>query len=377
MRVGKIFGIDIVINLSWLFIFAFVAWALADVGPFRDVSMLPAQRVTLGIITALLFFGSVLAHELAHSLVARSRGIPIKQITLFMFGGVSNLEGEPGTAPVEAWISFVGPLTSLVLGAIFFSLSLLLGPRTPLGVATEYLGYANIVLGIFNLLPAFPLDGGRVLHALVWRITKSRYRATQIAAGIGRLLAGLFILYGIFATLYFGFDNALSGLWMVFIGWFLLQAGTAEETHAELEHALQGLTAADIAEAPPVALPADATADVVLQTMMRTGRRAFPVMLGDRLLGIVSLGDFVKLGDRPPGAAYVTSLMTRLEDLHSVTPTTQATDVLKLFSQTGVAQIPVIDAGGQLVGFVTRENILRRLPLHRDLRRIAPASPQV
>jgi len=373
MRIGKIFGIDIVINLSWLFIFAFVAWALADVGPFRGISLAPFQRVTLGIITALFFFASVLVHELAHSLVARKRGIPIKQITLFMFGGVSSLEGEPSTAPVEAWIAFVGPLTSIIIGVVFFALSLLMRPASPLGLATEYLAFANFVLGVFNLLPAFPLDGGRVLHALVWRWTKSRYRATQIAATTGRIVAWLFVIYGAFVVLYYGMNSAFSGLWLIFIGWFLLQAGGAERMHAELVHALADLTAKDIAEAPPQALAADARADAALQLMMKTGHRAFPVMLGDQLLGILSMSDFAKLGDRGPAEAYVTSLMTRVEDLKTASPTTKATDVLQMLSQTGLGQIPVMDESGVLLGFVTRENILRRLPLRRELDRAQPA----
>lgn len=371
MRIGRIFGIDIVVSLSWLFIFAFVAWALADVGPFQSISLTQPARIGLGIITALCFFASVLIHELAHSLVARRRGIPIKQITLFMFGGVSNLEGEPTTAPVEAWIAFVGPLTSIVLGVFFLGISLLIGSTNALGLAAQYLAWANVLLGIFNLLPAFPLDGGRVLHALVWRVTKSRYRATQIAATIGKVVAWMFVAYGAFVALSDA-KAAFSGLWLVFIGWFLLQAGGAERMHAELVHALAGLTAKDLAEPPPQALPADATADVALQLMMKTGHRAFPVMLGDQLLGILSMSDFAKLGDRAPSQAYVTSLMTRTEDLKRVSPSTDANEVLRLLSSTGLGQIPVMDDTGTLYGFVTRENVLRRLPLRRELDRVAP-----
>jgi Zn-dependent protease len=369
MRVGKIFGIDIVINLSWLFIFAFVAWALAEVGPFRTLNLSPIERAVLGIITAVLFFASVLTHELAHSLVARRRGIPIQQITLFIFGGVSSLEGEPTTAPVEAWIAFVGPLTSIVIGCIFLGVAFVLGPSSAPGLAAGYLSYANFVLGIFNLLPAFPLDGGRVLHALVWRSTKSRYRATQIAARVGRVIAWLFVIGGAAMML---LTTDIWGLWIIFMGWFLLQAGGAERMHAELVHSLAGLTAKDIAETAPEALPADATADAALQLMMRTGYRAFPVMLGDQLLGIFTMRDFSKLGDRPPSQAYVTSLMTRVEDLKTAAPATKASDVLDMLFKTGLGQIPVMDEGGKLLGFVTRENLLRRLTVNRDLDRIAP-----
>lgn len=373
MRIGKIFGIDIVINLSWLFIFAFVAWSLADVGPFRLISVTPFQRMTLGIITALFFFASVLAHELAHSLVARKRGIPIARITLFIFGGVSSLQGEPSTAPIEAWIAFVGPLTSVIIGLLFWGASMLMGPHTPLGIATQYLAFANVVLGVFNLLPAYPLDGGRVLHAMIWRWTKSRFRATQIAASIGRIVAILFVAYGAFVTLYLGV-SAVNGLWLIFIGWFLLQAGGAEQMQAELLNALRGLTARDIAVAPPEPLSADATADLALQMMMKTGSRAFPVVLGDQLLGILTMSDFAKLGDRPPADAYVTSLMTRVADLKSAPPTASAADVVQMLSQSGVAQIPIIDEAGSLVGFVTRESILRRLPFQRELEKVSRAA---
>jgi Zn-dependent protease/CBS domain-containing protein len=367
MRIGKIFGIDVVVNLSWLFIFAFVAWSLAQVGPFRLIDLTPFQRVALGVVTALLFVASVLAHELAHSLVARARGIPIARITLFIFGGVSSLEGEPSTAPIEAWIAFVGPLTSVVLGLLFFALSALFGVHTAAGSAAGYLGGVNILLGIFNLVPAYPLDGGRVLHALIWRWTNNRFRATQIAASAGRVMAILLVSYGAFQTLYKGVGTG-SGLWFVFIGWFLLQAGGAERMQAELAHSLVGLSARDIATAAPEPLPADTTGDVALQRMMKTGNRALPIMLGDQLLGILTMSDFAKLGDRSPNEAYVTSLMTRMEDVRSALPSADALDVVRMLSQAGVAQIPVVDEAGLLVGFVTRESILRRLPLHKDNR---------
>ncbi len=373
MRIGKVFGIEIVINLSWLFIFAFVAWSLADVGPFRLINIPPFERMGLGIITALFFFASVLAHELAHSLVARARGIPIKQITLFIFGGVSNLEGEPTTAPVEAWIAFVGPLTSLLLGLVFAIISILLGSTTPFRIAAAYLAFANVILGLFNLLPAFPLDGGRVLHAIIWRWTKSRLRATQIAATVGRILAIGLVTYGAFVTL----TSKLSyvwGLWYIFIGWYLLQAGGAEQMQAEMLSALSGLTAGDIAVPPPEPLAADATADAALQIMMKTGNRALPVMLGDQLLGIITMSDFTKLNGRGPSDAYVTSLMTRLADLKSVSPSVSAVDALRMLSQSGVAQLPVIDETGKLVGFVTRESILNRLPLQREMQRVTRAA---
>ena len=179
MRIGTLFGIEITVHVSWIFIFALVAWALSNpVGPLQLASSNAAVRAVLGIAGSLLFFGSVLTHELAHSLLARSRGIPVRGITLFVFGGVSLFEGDPGDAPAEAWISGIGPLTSLVLGGLFWGLAALT-PVAALAALFRYLSVANVVLAAFNFLPAYPLDGGRVLHALIWRATRSRSRAVS------------------------------------------------------------------------------------------------------------------------------------------------------------------------------------------------------
>jgi Zn-dependent protease/predicted transcriptional regulator len=376
MRIGKIFGIDITINVSWLFVFALMAWSLgSSVGPLRAVGLSMSARITLGIVMALLFFASVLAHELAHSLVARARGVPIAGITLFIFGGVSSFEGEPSTAPAEAWISGVGPLTSLVLGGVFYALALAFGlsrvaysgvpvasdgavhdPQLALAVAFGYLAAANVALAIFNILPAFPLDGGRVFHAVAWRVTGDRLRATRIAVVVGRVIASIFIIYGIIVTLVFGLGG---GLWLTFIGWFLIQAGNAEQLQAEVTTALRGHPVSDLAAEPVMRLPADETADAALRTMLGAQAHALPVFVGDRFIGIVAMSDFAKVGPDGLPATYVTAIMTRAEDLTSVSPTTEATEALKALARSGHQQLPVIGPGGDLLGFVTRDAIVR------------------
>ncbi|MGH7330825.1 MAG: site-2 protease family protein, partial [Polyangiaceae bacterium] len=189
MKLGRIFGIEITVHVTWLFVFALFAWSLSSgFGPFVQLRVSEGARIALAIFTTLLFFMSVLIHELAHSLLARSRGIHVRGIMLFIFGGVSQFEEEASSAPIAAWVSAIGPLTSLALAAVFYGLMRVFGV-TPLGVAFAYLSFANLLLAIFNLIPAYPLDGGRVLQALVWRATGDQYRATRSAVIVGRVFA--------------------------------------------------------------------------------------------------------------------------------------------------------------------------------------------
>jgi Zn-dependent protease/CBS domain-containing protein len=364
MSLGRLFGINIRIDLSWLFVFALVVWSLSSkFGPFEAVATDLPTRMLLGILTAMLFFASILAHELAHSLTARARGIPIESITLFIFGGISHFKGEPTTAPSSAWISLVGPLASLAIGAAFFFAGALIGAHNAFGVAAGYLAFANIALGLFNLLPVFPLDGGRVLHALLWSATKDRVRATRIAVIIGRIPAWLIIVFGIDQTLRFGIG---SGLWLTFIGWFLLQAGNAEALQTEISAALKGHTAAELAEPAVLAVAPNATGTQALETMRSQRARALPVLLGGQFLGIVTATDLAKISSDELGATFVTALMTRRETLKSITPESSASDILRILAESGHQQLPVIDAGGTFHGFVTVQGILRWAAFDRE-----------
>ncbi|MDQ2817648.1 MAG: site-2 protease family protein [Candidatus Eremiobacteraeota bacterium] len=361
MRVATVFGIDIRIHFGWIFIFALVAWSLSsDIGPLRHVQVTSGQRMMLAIVTALLFFASVVAHELSHSLLARARGIPIKGITLFVFGGVSSLGGEPQTAGVEGWIALVGPLTSFGLAVIFYAIAAGLGLRTAPGEAAGYLALANAALGAFNLLPAYPLDGGRIFHALAWRRTGDLMRATRSAVRVSRVVAILMMAYGALETLVIGFGG---GLWLIVIGWFLLEAGAAQGMQMQLASAIRGRFARDLLSTPAPAIAANATVGEAVSELVKGGVRAAPVMLGDSLLGIVTFSDLAKLNGESPAGAYVTSIMTRTQDLKSATPATPAEELLKMLVDGNYDQIPVIDAAGALVGFVTREGILRRFAI--------------
>lgn len=357
MRIGRLFGIDIAIDVSWLFIFAIVAWSLGSpVGPFRATDVTPATRALLAIVTALLLFSSVILHELAHSLAAKRSGIEIKEIRLFLFGGVSRFESEPKTPGLAAWISFAGPLTSFVLAGISALVGFALGgTKTPAGTAFDYLAAANAILGAFNLLPAFPMDGGRVLQSLIWGITHDRLRATRIAAWVGGGIAWLAIVAGIVDILQRGFG---AGIWYMLMGWFLLRAGQSEANSAVLQDAIVGHTALQLAEPVRASVPADALGDAVLQVMLKSGARAVPVLLGDRFIGIIAMADLAHVEAAELSQTYATALMKRIEDLKSIPPDADAGEALRLLGETGFNQLPVVDADGTLVGFVTRQGVI-------------------
>ena len=360
MRTGRIFGIDIYIDPSWLLIFVVVAWMLSsDVGPLRSANLSTGERWALGILTALLFFGSVLAHELAHSVVARMRGLPVTRITLFIFGGISQIGGDFESASGEGWIAFVGPLTSFVLSGLFYLIAQALSMYPALALAAGYLAWANGVLAIFNLVPAYPLDGGKVLHSLIWRATGDRRRATRVAAAIGQTIALFMVVFGIFTAFTVSF---FSGLWFALIGWFLFQAGRSEAYQSELAMSLRGLRASSVATAPPPPLPPNVSARDATEALLHSGQRAAPVVADGRLIGIVTLTDLARVHASSPDAP-VSALMTPVDKVKSVSPASDAMQALNLLAQNGYHQVPVIDETGTLAGFVTREGVLQRLAL--------------
>ncbi len=361
MRVGRIFGIDIYIDLSWFLIFVFVAWMLgSSTGPLAAAGLSGADRIWLGVLTALLFFGSVLAHELAHSVVARMRGLPVSRITLFIFGGVSQISGDFDSAGGEGVIAFVGPLTSFVLAALFYFVAQALGTQSPVGVACGYLAWANLVLAIFNLLPAYPLDGGKVLHSFIWRATGDRLRATRISAGIGQGFALVLVLLGILEMFAGGFFN---GLWFWLIGLFLFQAARSEASQSQLAATLRGQKASALATGAPPPLSPDTSARVATEALLQSGQRAAAVVDGGKLTGMITLTDLARAHASSRDDAPVSSLMTPVANIKSVTPGSDSMQALSLLAQSGYHQLPVIDESGAVQGFITREGLLQRLSL--------------
>jgi Zn-dependent protease/CBS domain-containing protein len=362
--IGQIFGVNIIIDVSWLFIFAIVSWALgSSAGPFHTVDVTPGVRAVLAVLTALLFFASVLLHELAHSLVARSQGIPVKEIRLFIFGGASNLTEEPKAPLAAAWLAFAGPLMSLVLAVVCGLAATLIGITSPTGVVLAYLATANAIVGFFNLVPAFPMDGGRILQAIVWAITHDRTRATGIAGRVGVIFAWLMIAYGITDVLMQGLGG---GLWFTFIGWFLLLSAQGERRQAQLQVALRGHSALQLAVPAAETLSADTHGDTALKLMLSKRVRALPIVLGDRFVGLVTLGDFAHSDASQLENTYVTAVMKRVADVTTIAPTADALEALAILGKTGFHQLPVVDIDGMFLGFVTREGVIDWLAHHRE-----------
>jgi Zn-dependent protease/predicted transcriptional regulator len=368
LPIGKIAGIEIDVHLSWLIICVLLTGSLA-IGwlPFAVPHQLTVVYWLAAILTVLLFFASVLAHELAHSLVARGRGLPVSRISLFIFGGVSDIEREPESAGVDFQMAFVGPLTSLVLGALLLMVARVIGPSSALiGAVFGYLGITNILLGAFNLLPGFPLDGGRVLRSILWKLTGSLTRATRIAANAGQVISYLMILAGIWL---FFHGDVLDGLWLGFIALFLLLAAQAESTQITLESSTVGITVDQVmSPVPPVAPPEYPIQRAVDEYVTHTGQRVVPVVQGELLAGMVTLRDIRKVPREHWASETLGQIMIPLAKLLSVTPSQPLIDAVNMLEEIQVSQLPVI-ADGRMVGIIERDTVIKWVNLRQDLGR--------
>jgi Zn-dependent protease/predicted transcriptional regulator len=365
-RIGKIAGIEIDINVSWIVILVLLTVSLATGWfPLLYPGWSTATYWVVSFISALLLFVSVLLHELAHSLVARRSGLPVKNITLFIFGGVSNIEQEPKSPGVEFLVAIVGPLTSLLIGAVCIVLrSPIHGSGSPLEGILSYLALTNVLLGVFNLIPGFPLDGGRVLRSIVWKITGSLAKATRVATISGQIIAYLFILWGIY-LLFSG--DALNGIWIGFIGWFLLSAAQSANTQGMLESALRGVTVAEVMNPTPPEVPATISLQqLVDEYFLLRGLRYALVMQGDRLAGMIALSDIRHVPREQWGSTPVERAMVPVERLHVVAPQQSLNDVLPLMAGRDVNQLPVVQ-NGVPVGIVSRDSVMRYLEVRRSL----------
>ncbi len=362
--IGKIFGISIRLHYSWFFIFALVTWALAaNYFPITYPSWSTAQAVTVGLITSLLFFASVLAHELLHSIVANREGIPVHNITLFIFGGVSEMTQEPDSAKHEFWMALVGPLTSIVLGLIFYGIELTSTNPFVAGVS-YWLALINISLGLFNLIPGFPLDGGRVFRSIVWWRTGNLKKSTRIAAGVGRVVGFIFIIGGVY-WIFTG--NTFNGIWIAFIGWFLENAAVSSYQQVAIQDVLKGHTAREIMVSDCVTIPPELTIDrLVNEYILASGKRCFPIVESGLITGLVTLHNARALPRDKWAATRVKDIMTPLAELKTVSPTEELTKVMELMASGDINQLPVVE-NRNIVGMVARDNLLNFINVRGDL----------
>ena len=359
LPIGKLFGISIRLHFSWFFIFALVTWALAA-GYFPTVypDWSLATSIIVGVITSLLFFGSVLAHELTHSVVAQASGIPVKAITLFIFGGVSQITTEPKEPKIEFRIAIAGPLTSILLGGIFWTIWLTLPAKFEEVTAVAFwLGWINLLLAGFNLLPGFPLDGGRVLRSILWWRSKNLRWATKWASNMGRGIGFLFIFGGIW-LIFLGPGLWFNGLWLAFIGWFLGNAAASSYRQVAVQQMLQGHATREIMTTDCVMVSPDITIEkLVNDYILPFGNHCLTVAEGGRVQGLITLQDVKAVPREQWPSKKVVAAMTPFDKLKWVSPDEDLDSVMNTLTQQDVNQLPVIE-GGSIVGIIGRDNLL-------------------
>jgi Zn-dependent protease/CBS domain-containing protein len=358
LKLGRWFGIPVSIDVSWLVIATLVSWSFYALFADRFPDLEGSQALMLGIGSAMVFFLSVLLHELSHSVMARSLGIPVSGITLFIFGGVTTTDEEAKTPGHEFAVAIVGPLTSVALGGVCWVLVNMTGDVLPEAIrfGLGYLGWLNVALGVFNMLPGFPLDGGRVLRSILWKATGNMAKSTEGAATGGRVLASLLIGFGVFVL----FSGNLVGLWYAAIGWFLYQAASGASREVEMRSALSGVTAADLMSPEPVTVPGSISLrDAVDEYFLRHDHSAFPVHdEDDGTIGIITLRAVRQVPRDQWEVRQVWSAMTRVEDACTVGPGEAMDEVTKRLRDTDHERVLVVDHD-VVVGIITAHDVAR------------------
>jgi len=357
IRLGRLAGIEIKLDYSWFVLFLIVTWSLA-VHYFPDIQpgWSAATYWLIGIVTSLLFFASVLTHEMAHSIVSRLQGVPVRDITLFIFGGAARISQEPRRPRDEFLMAVVGPVMSLAL-ALGFGLLWWLSRAadTPFHVLTGWLSGTNFALAVFNMIPGFPLDGGRVFRAIVWSVTGNLRRATRIACTVGRVVAFAFIVFGIWQILT---GNWANGIWIAFIGWFLDNAASQSYRQLELEQALAGKQVREVMSPCPAVAGGLKLDEVVDRAVLPSGERCFAVLAEGRLVGLLTLRRVTAVPRDEWSLTRVDEVMIPLDTLHMVQPTDDLAAVFHTMTAENIDLLPVVE-GGQPVGVVSRDAFSR------------------
>ncbi|HLW81399.1 MAG TPA: site-2 protease family protein [Candidatus Acidoferrales bacterium] len=362
--IGRIFKIPVYLHYSWFIIFGLITFSFAEQFKSQHRAWNPAQYWILGAIISVFFFASIVFHELSHSVVAMHYKIPVDSITLFVFGGISRISQEASSAKQEFNIAVAGPLSSFVLGGIFLLISAFLTRGSLIYEACFWLGGINLLLGVFNLVPGFPMDGGRVLRAAVWGITKNYDKASRIAARSGQFIAYIMIVLGIWAVFEPNtavgrvIGGVIGGVWIAFIGWFLLSA--AQETYAQVavRNTLEGLNAGDIMSPDVPTVARDISLHDYVQEVLRTGRRCHVVTGNGMAVGLVTLHRVQNFPRDEWDNTSVQAAMIPLNNIHWVTPTQPVMGVLEQMQAKDVNQMPVLQEG-HIIGMISRDSILR------------------
>ena len=372
LKIGRILGIPIYLHASWVIIFFLITFSLAMQFTQEHPHWSATQHWTIGIVTSLLFFASVLFHELAHSVVAQYYKIQVVSITLFIFGGVARIGREPSKAIQEFNIAVAGPLASFFLYGVFYGLTRIFPYSEMLGALAAWLAFINVRLASFNLIPGFPLDGGRIFRAIVWGSTKNYVRATRIAGTSGKLVAYGIILYGAWHAMR---GEWSAGLWLVFIGWFLLNAAQESVAQVAIRETLAGLSAADVMSHEVPAVEGHITLEEYGAEVLRTGRRCHLVLNDGRLVGMMNVHTLNAVPRNEWAHNSVQSAMIPREKILWTSPDEPLLRLLERLLSADVNQMPVVSGSGdgapQIVGMVTRDSILRVMQTRSELGSLA------
>src|ERR1700752_5091337 len=370
IKLGRIFGVEIGLHYSWFIIALLITLSLASQFSLTNPDWGDNLRWGLAIITAVLFFAAIVAHELSHALVAKARGLPVRSIRLFALGGVAQIEKEAADAKTEFWMGIIGPITSFVIGVVCLAITAALGwrppefPREPLTAMLMWLGYINIALAIFNMIPGFPLDGGRVLRAIAWWITGDAKRATQIASRVGQLIAFGMIVLGLMR---FFAGAGFNGLWIAFIGWFLLNASRESYSQVAVTEGLRGVRVVDVMSRDYVTVDGHSNLQTLVdEYFVRTGKRCVVVTFNAQPEGIITPHEIKTVQRARWPYTTVGDVMRPLDKVRTVAPNTPVSEALEVMAHEDLNQLAVV-TDGHLAGLISRGNVLRLLRTRAEL----------
>jgi Zn-dependent protease len=370
LKIGRVMGIPIYLHPSWYIIFFLITFMLSTQYSSQYPQWTTTQHWTLGILTSLLFFASVLLHELGHSAVALKYKIPVVSITLFVFGGLAQIQREADRPMQEFNIAIAGPMTSFLLGGVFYLVTLPFAHGTVVAATAGWLCFINLLLGGFNLVPGFPLDGGRILRSIAWAWTKDFSRATQFASRSGQVIAYLLILAGV----YIGVKNQdwLDGLWWVVIGWFLLSVAKESFTQVAVRRVLEGLRVADFMTAELPTIDRTLSLEDYMHEVLRTGRRCHLVLGNNQMVGMITLHHVRQIPREEWVNTSIQAAMLPYESIQWAQADEAAPKILERMQATDINQMPVL-RDGQVVGMVSRDAMLQVIQTRMQLERLNPA----
>jgi Zn-dependent protease len=369
LKLGRIFGIQIGLHVSWFIIAALLTMLLAAHLYSVNSEWAPAVVWSSAVAAALAFFAALVLHELSHAMVAQARGVPVRSITLIAFGGIAHMSRDTADARTEFWMGLAGPIASVLIGIAALGLASVLGwnyiatPETPGMVMLVWFGFINLTLAAFNMIPGFPLDGGRVLRAIVWWWSGNQARATRIAAAMGQVVAMGFIMVGFLS---FAFGGGFGGLWLAFIGLFLWDAARVSAFETVVAERLRGVRVGDVMSHDCATIERSIPVSNVAEEVFRTGRRCFFVVDHGRVSGMVTPQELRSVPRDQWNATPVVEAMQPLERLHQIDADAPVTQALEAIGREDVNQLPVLEHG-RLRGIISRDHILRLLTARAEL----------